>query len=180
MEERENTNGKGTELAGAMVVEMTYLFLMIFLVFAFIVCEGVYLHDCYVLYAKAQNYAVDVAKEIAADVVNGEIDEEAWRKRALLWQVTTGYKDREQKAKEEVEQFANEGLLYAQKIDGEVDISAYQVEVKYHMNYTMPLFGVFRTLHLIPPSETTITAVAGFVEQEEFLRLLHSVLAPKK
>lgn len=180
MEEVKNTGGDRPALAGAMVVETTYIFLLIVLVFAFIVSEGVYLHDCYVLYAKAQNYAVDVAKEVASDVVDGEIDEEAWRKRGLLWQVTTSYKEREQKAKEEVEQFANEGLLYAQKIDAEVDISAYQVEVKYHMNYSMPLFGAFRILHLIPPSDTTITAVAGYVEQEEFLRLLHSVLAPKK
>lgn len=180
MEGADHTKGNRNAWAGAMVVEASYLFLMIFLAFAFIICEGVYLHDCYVLYAKAQSYAVDVAKEIAADVVDGKIDVEAWRKRSLIWQVTTGYKEREQKAKEEVEQFANEGLLYAQKIDGEVDISAYQVEVKYHMNYTMPLFGVFRRLHLIPPSDTTITAVAGYVEQEEFLRLLHSIMAPKK
>jgi|GEM_PF-2970422 len=171
--------GERTTWAGAMVVEASYLFLLIFLVFTFIVCEGVYLHDCYVLYARAQSYAVDVAKEVAADVKDGEIDVEAWKKRGVFWQVTTGYKDREQKAKEEAVNHANEGLLFSQKIDGEVEIRSYQVEVKYHLEYSMPFMNVFRRLRLIPPKETTIAASAGYVEQEEFLRLLHSIFKEK-
>ncbi|MBR5658162.1 MAG: hypothetical protein IKX10_02040 [Lachnospiraceae bacterium] len=165
---------------GAMVVEASYLFLLIFLVFAVIVCEGAYLHDCYILYAKAQKCAVDVTKEVVSDVVDGKIDLSAWKDRGLLWQVTDGHTDQETKAKKILMDQANEGLLFSQKIDAEVAVRSYEVEVKYHLKYSMPLMNVFYHFHLTPPRETTITAVAGYVEQEEFLRLLHSLFMKKK
>ncbi|MBO7515680.1 MAG: hypothetical protein J6T47_08670, partial [Lachnospiraceae bacterium] len=93
--------GKQASLwAGAMVVEASYLFLLIFLVIMTVICEGVYLHDCYILYAKAQSLAVDLSKEVVSDVVDGEIDWEAWKDRGLLWQVTDDHKSREATAKE--------------------------------------------------------------------------------
>ena len=180
MEGAEYANRDRMAWRGTMVVEASYLFLMIFLVFAVIVCEGVYLHDCYILYAKAQKCAVDVTKEVVSDVVDGKIDLAAWKERGLLWQVTDGHKNQEAKAKETLTKTANEGLLFSQKIDTEVSVSSYEVEVKYHFKYSMPLMNVFYKLHLTPPRETTITAVAGYVEQEEFLRLLHSLFMKKK
>ncbi len=166
--------------AGAMVVEASYLFLLIFLVFMTVICEGVYLHDCYILYAKAQSHAVDLSKEVASDVVNGKIDWDAWKDRGLLWQVTDSHKNREAKAKEEVTEDGTEGLLFPQKLEADVSIRSYEVEVTYHLDYSMPFMNVFRRFRLMPPKETTITAMAGYVEQEELLRLLHSLFMGRK
>ena len=115
MEGVEHAKRDGVALRGAMVVEASYLFLLIFLVFAVIVCEGVYLHDCYILYAKAQKCAVDVTKEVVSDVVDGKIDLAAWKERGLLWQVTDGHKDQEAKAKEMLTRTAMKGFYFPRR-----------------------------------------------------------------